>query len=114
MLQPEPHCLRVLYYSKSFLGEPLQCFMPANYEKVLLVLVRTLLNSTVSELVSVTLACTAQSWEKYAESYCFIQQTYYVAWEDDIPMESEKRTRRLAYYQWVRHRHRYSLHCPRW
>ena len=46
----------------------------------------------------------AQSWEAYAESYCFIQNTYYVAWEDDIPMDSDKRTRRLTYYQWVRHR----------
>ena len=73
---------------------------------------RTLLNSTVSELVSVTFACTAQSWEKYAESYCFIHHTYYVPWEEDIPMDSEKRTQRHAYYQWVCHR--YFRLCLHW
>ena len=67
---------------------------------------RTLLYSTVSELVFVTFACTAQSWEKYTESYCFIQHTYYVPWEEDIPMDSDKRTQRHAYYQWVCHRYR--------
>jgi hypothetical protein len=61
-------------FLKSFLGEPLQCFVPANYKA---------------------------SWEKYAESYCFIQHTYYVPWEEDIPMDSDRRTRRHAYYQWV-------------
>ena len=77
--------------------------MPANYKPVLLVLVHVQFTLTI-ELYpnSIYRNCAAQSWESYAESYCFIKHTYYVAWEDDIPMDSDKRTRRLTYYQWVR------------
>jgi innexin len=39
-------------------------------------------------------------WEQYAEDYCFIQNTYYVAPEEEIPIEvTERDERQFGYYQ---------------
>jgi len=39
-------------------------------------------------------------WEQYAEDYCFIQNTYYVAPEEEIPAEvTERDERQFGYYQ---------------
>lgn len=38
----------------------------------------------------------------YAKSYCWIKNTYYIAMDESIPIETIKReNEELTYYQWV-------------
>ncbi|KIH64675.1 hypothetical protein ANCDUO_05011 [Ancylostoma duodenale] len=40
-------------------------------------------------------------WEKYAEDYCFIANSYYVPFEEEIPVDLEHRRDHISYYRWV-------------
>ncbi|EJW78194.1 innexin family protein, partial [Wuchereria bancrofti] len=58
-------------------GDPIQCWLPA-------------------ELAS------QKSWEQYAEDYCFVENTYYIPLEQNMPQSEKHRDERLiTYYQWV-------------
>ncbi|VDN05621.1 unnamed protein product, partial [Thelazia callipaeda] len=58
-------------------GNPIECWLPA-------------------ELAS------QRSWEQYAESYCFVENTYYIPMEQNIPQSKKHRNEKLiTYYQWV-------------
>ena len=37
---------------------------------------------------------------KYANSYCWVRNTYYLSWDDEIPRDDEPRET-VMYYQWV-------------
>ncbi len=44
----------------------------------------------------------SSSWEDYVNSYCWVQNTYYIPWKNDIPMDPAQRSRNpIIYYQWV-------------
>ncbi|CAK5082842.1 unnamed protein product [Meloidogyne enterolobii] len=59
--------------AKQYVGSPIQCWMPMEFKG---------------------------GWEQYAEDYCFIQNTYYVAPEEEIPAEvTERDERQFGYYQ---------------
>jgi hypothetical protein len=61
--------------AKQYVGEPLQCWMSAEFKN---------------------------NWEKYIEHYCFVENTYYVSFENDrLPIESDREKYELKYYQWV-------------
>ncbi|KAH7728516.1 Innexin inx-3 [Aphelenchoides avenae] len=61
--------------AKQYVGAPIQCWMPMEFKG---------------------------GWEEYAEDYCFIQNTYYVAPDEEIPTEyAERDQRQFGYYQWV-------------
>ncbi|VBB32720.1 unnamed protein product, partial [Acanthocheilonema viteae] len=58
-------------------GDPIQCWLPA-------------------ELAS------QKSWEQYAEDYCFVENTYYIPLEQNMPQSEKHRDEKLiTYYQWV-------------
>jgi hypothetical protein len=62
----------MLIMAKQYVGAPLQCWVPAEYK---------------------------DQWEAYIESYCFIENTYYV--NGSIPEKDVRRQNELRYYQWV-------------
>ncbi|WAR23567.1 UNC9-like protein [Mya arenaria] len=59
-----------------FVGKPIHCWNPAHYDK---------------------------DWYKgYIENYCWISNTYHVAFHEQLPEGIEERTdREITYYQWV-------------
>ncbi|VDK27589.1 unnamed protein product [Gongylonema pulchrum] len=63
--------------AKEYGGDPIQCWLPA-------------------QLAS------QRSWEQYAEDYCFIENTYYIPLEQNLPQSEEHRNNKMiTYYQWV-------------
>uniref|UniRef100_A0A0N5BKI9 Innexin n=1 Tax=Strongyloides papillosus TaxID=174720 RepID=A0A0N5BKI9_STREA len=41
-------------------------------------------------------------WEHYAEDYCFVQNTFYVPFNETIPEEhDDRRKTEIGYYQWI-------------
>ena len=44
----------------------------------------------------------AGSWTKYANNFCWVNNTYYVPMEDNFPSnETHKQSQRITYFQWV-------------
>ena len=41
------------------------------------------------------------SWESYAENYCYAQSTYFVPMTEHSDAPSAKMPRKILYYQWV-------------
>ncbi|KAK0396328.1 hypothetical protein QR680_001673 [Steinernema hermaphroditum] len=61
--------------AKQYVGSPIQCWMPMEFKG---------------------------GWEQYAEDYCFIKNTYYIPFEEQIPESIDDRQEaELNYYQWV-------------
>lgn len=56
-------------------GQPLQCWVPKEF---------------------------SDAWEDYAESFCWVQNTYFVLPKRELPLEqSEREKKAIGYYQWV-------------
>ncbi|CAD5206232.1 unnamed protein product [Bursaphelenchus okinawaensis] len=61
--------------AKQYVGEPLQCWIPPEFKGW---------------------------WEKYSESYCFVENTYYANIHEKLPdSKADRESRELQYYQWV-------------
>lgn len=61
--------------AKQYVGEPLQCWVPAQFKG---------------------------GWEQYVENYCFVENTYWLSMDDEVPTDKQEREdRELQYYQWV-------------
>ncbi|KAE9413725.1 hypothetical protein Angca_007778, partial [Angiostrongylus cantonensis] len=60
--------------AKQYFGSPIQCWVPSEFRG---------------------------GWEKYAEDYCFIANSYYVPFDEEIPSDFDNRRDRISYYRWV-------------
>ena len=69
-------CLFALIVStKQYAGDPIDCWVPAQFKA---------------------------SYEKYADSYCWIAGSWYTPMDKELPLsERERRSSRIRYYQWV-------------
>uniref|UniRef100_A0A914UWU2 Innexin n=1 Tax=Plectus sambesii TaxID=2011161 RepID=A0A914UWU2_9BILA len=62
-----------LISAKSYVGEPIQCWVPAHF---------------------------TDGWEEYVENYCFVENTYWVKMENELPNSvAERQKLQLSYYQ---------------
>ena len=43
----------------------------------------------------------ASNHEQYANLYCWVDETFYLPFEDPMPQMDEGRDRKITYYQWV-------------
>ncbi len=64
----------VLVSARQYMGEPIHCWCPEQ--------------------------C-ANNHEKYANIYCWVSDTYYVAVDEEMPQNDQEPKRRITYYQWV-------------
>uniref|UniRef100_A0A915PVJ1 Innexin n=1 Tax=Setaria digitata TaxID=48799 RepID=A0A915PVJ1_9BILA len=65
----------ILVSAKQYVGSPIQCWVPMEFKG---------------------------GWEQYAEDYCFIQNTYWVHFDDPVPEDvSDRHGAEIGYYQWV-------------
>jgi len=65
----------VVVSSKQYVGDPINCWVPAHF---------------------------SGAHEEYANSFCWIRNTYQVAFTDEIPMKpSDRYQHMIPYYQWV-------------
>ena len=63
----------VVVVSKQYVGDPINCWVPAHF---------------------------TSNHEEYANNICWISNTYYLPFEEDIPKPHEPR-KHIPYYQWV-------------
>jgi len=64
----------VVVSTKQYVGDPISCWVPAEF---------------------------TGNWEEYTNSYCWIKNTYYLPFEDNIPKAHEEKEYSITYYQWV-------------
>ena len=65
----------VVVSANIYIGTPITCWVPAEFH---------------------------HSHIKYANSYCWVRDTYYLPWEDRVPRPAESQhSRVIPYYQWV-------------
>jgi len=65
----------IIVSTKQYAGDPIDCWVPAQFKA---------------------------SYEKYADSYCWIAGSWYTPMDKELPLnERERRNQRIRYYQWV-------------
>ncbi|KAF8355819.1 inx-3 [Pristionchus pacificus] len=65
----------IMVSAKQYVGSPIQCWAPMEFRG---------------------------GWEQYAEDYCFIQNTFYIPFEQEIPTDvQDRQDAEIGYYQWV-------------
>ena len=63
----------VLVSFRSYVGSPITCWAPVHFHS---------------------------SHKKFANSYCWVRNTYYLPWGDEVPRPDEPR-QMILYYQWI-------------
>jgi len=63
----------IVTLKQHYVGEPISCWIPDEFEK---------------------------SWAHYTNAFCWVNSTYYLPFDDEIPKEGEPR-KVIGYYQWT-------------
>ena len=65
----------IVVSTSQYVGDPINCWVPAHF---------------------------SGAWETYANSYCWIKNTYYLPFQEFIPQaQGDENREMITYYQWV-------------
>lgn len=86
--------------AKQYFGSPIQCWVPMEFRGASPYLSKNLF----AWLWIWIRSCKCRvsflgGWEKYAEDYCFIQNSYYIPFAEQIPEEPNERRDQISYYR---------------
>lgn len=86
--------------AKQYFGSPIQCWVPMEFRGIILgSIILVVFDNNFIFIGFMNFSISSGGWEKYTEDYCFIQNSYYVPFEEQIPDDVHARADQISYYR---------------